>query len=87
MFCDKSSLKLFRFICLKHLNKNKKDCADFEVRFCCPNSSFENLTGDRRERRTAFNQTEPEKPKFENLPNARDDLRNFIEKSSRNLCE
>ena len=80
-----TSLKLLRFICLKQLNKNKKDCADFEVRFCCSKSSFENVTGNRRERRTAFNRTEPEKPKLENLPNTRDDLRNFIEKSSRNL--
>jgi len=28
-----------RFICLKHLNKNKEDCADFETRFCCPKTA------------------------------------------------
>ena len=27
-----------RFICLKKLNKNNADCADFETRFCCPKS-------------------------------------------------
>ena len=28
-----------RFICLKQLNKNGEDCANFEARFCCPNAT------------------------------------------------
>ena len=28
-----------RFLCLKDLNINKTECADFEARFCCPKSS------------------------------------------------
>ena len=26
----------FRFVCLKSLNPDSQDCADFEARFCCP---------------------------------------------------
>ena len=68
------SQKILRFICLKQLNEHQTDCIDFEVRFCCPESTFEKNTNW-----TVSSETKLENTHYKNFPSALSDLRNFFE--------
>ena len=78
MISTNSSL---RFLCLKKLNQDLNDCADFESRYCCPIATFNtssypiNSTIDERKRSKRSLGIEPTIP--QNLPAVLDDLRKF----------
>ena len=86
-----SAIVSFRFICLKRLNYDQQNCADFEARFCCLNSNTDVNSNHilSRKRTSSTDLPDPDSTvklvdddyklntTFENLPESNDDLRNF----------
>ena len=78
--CEIKVKFVLRFICLKQLNENQTDCIDFETRFCCPKSFFENEpTRFKRSEQSVLNATKTMDSNYTNLNLTIDDLRNFVE--------
>ena len=73
-----STISFSRFICLKRLNFDRKDCADFETRFCCLSSTID-LESDHALslKRTSTKDEHELNAKLENVPLTKDDLSDF----------